>query len=300
MTSQEQIETLLAQYPTGAKARRSWEPKRSGGLRPIAKPNKELGRWLGDMNKILNVHFSQWPLFMHGGIKKRSYVSYARPHVGKQCVITIDVRRCFDSINTQQVAGSFETHLGLDARIALELAQRLCFKGKIAQGFATSNFVCNLYLLKPLVRLHTELQKDGLDFSNYVDDMALSGIVADPAKVVNQVARSLSRASLAINKDINKIRIMPSSKQQIICGLIVNKRLSITKSKKLELFSAVARGSMNSASIDGWVANLRNVDPTFSKKLYNFAVKKARVEQKGNSSSLVSLSERRSPPVGGR
>ncbi len=276
MTSQERIETLLSQYPAGAKARRGWEPKRSGGLRPIAKPNKDLGKWLGDMNKALNAHFNQWPTFMHGGIKKRSYVSYARPHVGKQCVITIDVRRCFDSINTQEVARSFQAHLGLDKSTALELAQRLCFKGKVAQGFATSNFVCNLYLLKPLLRIHAELQKDGLDFSNYVDDMAVSGSIANPAKAVNQVALELSKASLAINKDRNKIRIMPSSKQQIVCGLIVNKRLSITKTKKLELLGAVARGSMNSASVDGWVANLKNVDPAFSKKLSHFAAKKQR------------------------
>lgn len=274
MTSLERIETLLAQYPTGAKARRGWEPKRSGGLRPIAKPNKELGKWLSDTNKALNAHFNQWPTFMHGGIKKRSYVSYARPHVGKQCVITIDVRRCFDSINIEQVARSFELHLGLDKDTALELAQRLCFKSKVAQGFATSNFVCNLYLLKPLVQLHSELQKDDIDFSNYVDDMALSGSIADPARAVNQVALVLSRASLAINKDRDKVRIMPSSKQQTICGLIVNKRLSVTKAKKLELLSRVARGSMNSASIDGWVANLRNVDPAFSRKLHNFAIKK--------------------------
>lgn len=274
MTSLERIVTLLSQYPAGAKAQRGWQPKRSGGLRPIAKPNKELGKWLGDMNTALNAHFNQWPTFMHGGIKKRSYVSYARPHVGKQCVITIDVRRCFDSINQQQVAGSFEAHLGLDKSTAVELAQRLCFKGKVAQGYATSNFVCNLYLLKPLVQIHAELKKDGLDFSNYVDDMALSGSIADTAKAVNQVALKLSQASLAINKDRDKIRIMPSSKQQIICGLIVNKRLSVTKTKKLEILGAVARGSMNSASVGGWVANLNNVDPVFSRKLKKFAVKK--------------------------
>jgi RNA-directed DNA polymerase len=274
MTTLERIVTLLSQYPAGARALRGWQPKRSGGLRPIAKPNKELGKWLGEMNKALNAHFNQWPTFMHGGIKKRSYVSYARPHTNKQYVITIDVRRCFDSINQQQVAGSFEAHLGLDKPTALELAQRLCFKGKVAQGYATSNFVCNLYLLKPLSQLHSELQRDGLDFSNYVDDIALSGSIADPAKVVNQVALKLSKASLAINKDTDKIRIMPSSKQQIICGLIVNKRLSVTKTKKLEILGAVARGNMNSASVGGWVANLNNVDPAFSKKLQQFAVKK--------------------------
>jgi hypothetical protein len=211
---------------------------------------------------------------MHGGAKKRSYVSYARPHVGKACVITIDIRQCFDSISTQQVAASFEQHLGLDKKISLELAGRLCFKGKVAQGFATSNFVCNMYLLQCLSELHAGLSGQGFVFTNYVDDLAVSGVITDQADVINQMALGLSRAGLAINKSRDKICVMPSSGKQIICGLLVNKRLTLTKLKKAELLGAVARGSMSGASADGWVANLKSVDPKFQAKFYTFAVKK--------------------------
>jgi RNA-directed DNA polymerase len=276
MTLNKQILELLDMYPVGARARRRWEPKRGGGMRPITKPDKELDSWLKTLNNVLNDHFNQWPDFMHGGIKGRSYKSFARPHVGKQCVISIDVRRFFDSISARQVSVCFEEYLGLDTSTALRLAKRLCFSNRIAQGFSTSNFVCNLHLLRPLIELHEDFSSQGFDFTNYVDDLALSGDIFNPAEVINHAALVLSRAGLSINKS-DKIRVMPSTGRQIICGLLVNRRLTITRTKKQELLGAVSSGAMNRASIDGWAANLKEIDPAFCRKLKNFADKKATI-----------------------
>ncbi len=274
MTNNERIEQLLATYPTDAKAWRGWEPKSSGGLRPIAKPNKPLSKWLKHANKELNNIYPNWPTFMHGGLKKHSYVTHARPHVNKPCVITIDVKQCFDSISTQHVADCLERELVISKKLAEQLAKRLCFKGAVAQGFATSNFVCNLYLKESLLKTARLLKPSKLTLTNYVDDIAISGKISNPATVINSVALELSRVGLAINKSRDKIRVRHSSQRQIICGLLVNYRLTVTKAKKLELFSLVARGNISEASLDGWLSNLHNVDPKFQRQLKAFAVKK--------------------------
>src|SRR5688572_25992833 len=113
MTSSEKIASLLAHYPTDASAVRI--VRREGGKdRLIALPNDSLNEWLKLMNKALDKHFSDWPHCMHGGIKKRSYVSFARPHVGKQCVISVDIHKCFDSITTQQISSCVHRILGFD------------------------------------------------------------------------------------------------------------------------------------------------------------------------------------------
>lgn len=271
-TLNDRIAQLLAEYPASAKARRSWEPKPNGKMRPITKPNKVLRTWLHDVNVALDAGFNAWPAFMHGGIKGRSYVSYARPHVGKACVITIDIRKCFDNIKTKQVAAALKQQLGLTDGVADELAKRLCFKDKVAQGFPTSNFVCNLYLLQALSDLSDIFSSRGLDFTNYVDDLAVSGDINQPAVVIDQVANALSHISLAVAKQ--KVCVMPSNHQQVVCGLLVNNRLTVTKIKKLELFSAVARGAMSKESAQGWVSNLHNVDPAFRAKFQAYAIKK--------------------------
>lgn len=272
MTAADRIAQLLNQYPADASAHRWYQTKPSGGLRPIATPNKDLMMWLKLMNKALAKQFNAWPDFMHGGIKKRSYVTYARAHVGKPCVITIDIKRCFDSIAEHEVAAAMQQHLKLDADLCVRLARALCFKGKVAQGFPTSNYICNLYLLAPLASLHNALKKQGIHLNNYVDDLAASGTITAPDAVVNEIATALSRVSLKMNKA--KIVVMPATRRQVVCGLIVNKRLALTRTLKSRLFSYVARSRMSGASASGWIANLKAVDPKFQQKFYNYAKKK--------------------------
>lgn len=281
MTTSERIKELLTTYPADAKAWGSREPKPSGGFRKITKPNKSLSQWLKHANKELYAIHPNWPSFMHGGLKKHSYVTHARPHVNKPCVITIDVRKCFDSITSQQVAGCLEDELGVSSKLAAELAERLCFKGAVAQGFATSNFVCNLYLRKPLLAIARTLKPQDLNLTNYVDDIAVSGRITDTGSVINIIALELSKSGLAINKSRDKVRVMHSSQRQIICGLLVNRKLTVTKAKKLELFSLVARGKISEVSLEGWLSNLHNVDPKFQQQLSTFAAKKGLLKTTG-------------------
>ena len=278
MDTTEKIAKLLKEYPAEGKAIRVFQKKSNGGKRPIAKPNKELNKWLKVMNSALVKHFNAWPDFMHGGIKKRSYVTYARPHVNQQCVITIDMRECFDSITTSEIADALEVQLHLPHDIAELLAKKLCFRGKLAQGFATSNYLSNLYLAPQLTKLNEELSHKKAVLSNYVDDIALSGPLSKKDEIINTIAVSLSQIRLAINKA--KIEVMPSSRQQIICGLVVNKRISLTRALKLRLMSDVANLRMSESSAQGWVANLNGIDKSFRDKFYDYALKKGVLKTK--------------------
>lgn len=272
MTTAEQITDLLSHYPTKAHVFAAEEPKKGGGMRPIAKPNRELKLWLRRMNRLLNKQFPVWPEFMHGGIRKRSYVTYARPHVGRQCVIAVDVKACFDTITQRETLAAVQKHLHLPEGVAKRLTARLCFRGKVPQGFPTSNFMCNLYLLDTLTELNTSFVKRNISFGNYVDDIVASGTIADSAAVVNEIATALSRAKLKTNKA--KIKIMPRTGRQIICGLLVNKRLSLTRQLKARLLSEVSKHEMGEASLAGWLLNLGNVDPQFRRKLHVLAARR--------------------------
>ncbi len=277
MTTNNPIFELLDHFPADASVKRWPKSKSAGSVRYIAEPNEALSLWLAKVNKVLSKQLNNWPDFMHGGIKGRSYVSYARQHVGKPCVITIDIKKCFDSIKEADVASAIERHLSLPPEVAQQLAHCLCNRGRIAQGFATSNFICNLYLLEPLAKLHHSLKKQGLWLGSYVDDIAISGPLKDPAEVVNQAAITLSKIRLQIGKDKSKIRIMPAYKRQVVCGLLVNKKLSLSKDLKKELFRKINSGEMSSETAKGWIANLKTVDAKFRQKLLEYSVKKGLV-----------------------
>jgi hypothetical protein len=111
-----------------------------------------------------------------------------------------------------------------------------------------------------------------VDMTIYVDDIALSSQYIDSAKVINLVSKELSRAGLAISKA--KVKVMHSYGPQIICGLVVNKRISLARQKKKELFSDIANGRMSEASLRGWLANLNMVDKELMEKMKNYAIKK--------------------------
>ena len=188
-SNMEQIEKLLSAYPEDGAFRVYYiekpsingktvhpeDQKPSVNVRKIVAPNEVLNSWLKKANVLLNKLFGKWPEFMHGGIKKRSCISHAKCHVGKHCVITIDIKACFDSITEAMVAPVIQKHLKLEEGLCTRLLAKLFHDGRLAQGFATSNFICNLYLLSPLSVLHDKFQSQGLAFSNYVDDLAISG-----------------------------------------------------------------------------------------------------------------------------
>lgn len=273
MTAADRNSYLLDRYPVDTSVQRWHRAKLGGGQRSIVTPNNELKRWLRLMNAALIRQFNDWPTFMHGGIKKRGYVTHARQHVARPCVITIDIKSCFDSITEREVADAMQRHLGLDDDVCARLANVLCFRGAVAQGFPTSNYICNLYLLDPLSSMHSRLSVRHIRLSNYVDDIAVSGTIVAPGELVNEIALNLSRAKLSMNKA--KVSVMPSSKRQVVCGLVVNKRLSLTSTLKLKLLGDVAHGRMSPASVAGWIANLKSIDPVFGTKLHQLAMRKA-------------------------
>ena len=281
MQNIELIEKLLSEYPEQAAVSTFSKPKRDGiRKRTITAPNPALRAWLQKANALLNKSFGEWPDFMYGGIKKRSFVSHAKNHLNQRCVITVDIKDCFDSITVSMTECALQKHLALTDDSASGLAAKLCYREKLAQGFATSNFICNLYLLEPLISLNTEFGARDLSFSNYVDDLAISGDIKsskDSAEIIDRVFVILSKHGLKLNKD-GKIQVMPNYTTQKVCGLKVNKRLTVTREYLQKQFRRVAENEIEEDVLKGVIAHLKNVDPKAAKKLYEYALQKERIK----------------------
>ena len=282
------IQSLILRYPVDAQVFVDYIPKGNKSAcediqenrerkenRRIIKPNKPLSSWLKEVHKVFCGLFNDWPHFIHGGLKGHSYVMHAACHVRQQCVITIDIRKCFDSIKQSFIAPVLHDYLNLDIKLCNALASKLCYKGSLAQGFATSSFICNLYLVKPLNDLYSIFSKDNLCISSYVDDIAISGrmsSIEQKHQAVNNVAKALSRYQLKINK--KKTRVMTAPKPQIICGLRVNHVVNITKERRNEVFRCLSLGKIEQDYLIGLIASLKNVNLKSAQKLRQYAISK--------------------------
>jgi len=71
-----------------------------------------------------------------------------------------------------------------------------------------------------------------------------------------------------------KVKVMSRTERQTVCGLLVNKRLSLTRQLKARLLSEVSKHEMGEASLAGWLLNLGNVDPRFKQKLHILATRR--------------------------
>lgn len=263
------LQQLLAAYPDDAKIFRSSQTKSDGSKRSIVRQNKSLNNWLKQVKRTLRNTRKDWPAFIHGGIRRKSYVSFVRPHTSKNTVITLDIRDCFGSITRSQVKQALQTKLRLSEDLAADLSAKLCVDDKIPQGFSTSNFLTNLYLNDVLLGINRKLTSLGVTMTIYVDDIAISGNTLDAAHVINLVCKNLSRAKLSVKKA--KIKVMHSHSRQVIVGLVVNRGVALTKEKSKELFSRVSQNSISQESLDGWLANIKMIDQQRMTKLANYA-----------------------------
>ena len=112
---------------------------------------------------------------MQGGIKGRSYVTNALTHTGAAAVLKADIKDFFPSIELQRVETMFRTRLHCSAKVAAAMATICTSKGTLPLGAPTSTIVANFVIEHLAFRLHRLAEKHGAKYSQYVDDIAISG-----------------------------------------------------------------------------------------------------------------------------
>ena len=221
-------------------------PKRTGGERLISAPMPRLKaaqHWvLHNILSTLEVHDAA-----HGFRPCRSIVSNAKPHVGKDVVVNVDLKDFFPTVTYRRVKGLFRT-MGYSEAIATILGL-LCTEPEIAeteldgatyhvalgqrflpQGAPTSPAITNLLCRRLDRRLHKAGQKLGFVYTRYADDLTFSG--AGQAK--DNVGRLLRQVRWAVEKEgfrvhPDKTRVFRKARRQEVTGIVVNQRPNIPR-----------------------------------------------------------------------
>ena len=127
--------------------------------------------------KKLNVRLQavELPPYMQGGVKGRSSVTNALTHTGADAVLKADIKDFFPSIGFQRVEAMCRTRLHCSAKVATAMATICTYKDALPQGSPTSTMVANFVIEHLAFRLHKLAEQHGAKYSQYVDDIAISG-----------------------------------------------------------------------------------------------------------------------------
>ncbi|MGB0848547.1 MAG: reverse transcriptase family protein [Thiolinea sp.] len=229
--------------------------KKTGGYRAISAPMPRLKRvqyW------ILENILSHVPLHeaAHGFVAGRSILTNARPHVGCDVVVNLDLQNFFPAISYRRVKGVFR-HMGYSEPVATVLGLLCCEpdtqqveldgeryfvqqgEARLPQGAPTSPALSNILCRSLDGRLQGLAEKHGFNYTRYADDMTFSGNGAareHVRKLLWGVQAIIKEEGFVLHPD--KTRIMHKGRQQEVTGLVVNERLSVDR-KTLRRFRAL-------------------------------------------------------------
>lgn len=208
--------------------------KRNGGYRIIDAPSdklKNIQRWI--LKNILNnieIHEA-----CIGFKKGKSIYDNAKLHVGKECVLNMDLKDFFPSIKQESVFNIFRT-VGYTKKVSFYLSKMLTRDGVLPQGSPASPMASNIVAKHLDIRLYELAKKYKADYSRYADDLTFSGSKS-VKNMIPIIEKIVKEENLTIND--KKTRYAYYYQRQEVTGLIVNKKVSVPKEYIKEIYKDI-------------------------------------------------------------
>ena len=228
-------------------------PKKSGGVRIINSPVKELKDVQKKLSQTLYDCYNEMLIvsgyrgldkkgitISHGFIKNKSIITNAECHRNRRFILNLDLECFFGSIHYGRVYGFFKTnkHFGLHDLIAHALANLICYTHGLPQGAPTSPLASNFIAHILDIRLTSLSKKHGLYYTRYADDLTFSTNKKIFPADIAYLEAGKTVIGFELNKIINKhgfsvnsakTRLQFNDSRQDVTGLIVNKKVNIRK-----------------------------------------------------------------------
>jgi retron-type reverse transcriptase len=245
-------------------------PKKSGGMRELSAPHRDLAaaqQWiLANILEKIPTHDA-----VHGFVPGRGTMSNAVPHVGRANVVNLDLKEFFPSITFPRVKGIFQ-ELGFSPAVATVLSllctecprRKVEYVGKpffvatgprgLPQGACTSPALSNLLARRMDSRLAGLSKKLGFTYTRYADDLTFSAdgeAAAKTAYLLARVRHIVADESLTVNE--KKTRVQRPGRRQTVTAIVVNKRPNVPRRLRRRL-----RAILHQAKKSGLAAQNRD------------------------------------------
>lgn len=225
-------------------------PKRSGGLRPIDEPCKELKEAISFLkylfeDKFCALHHTAAYAYVHG----RSNVDMARYHqaANSHWYAHFDFSNFFGSVTpefTMQMLSQIFPFSEVCQTHAEELSRALdlCFlRGGLPQGTPISPMLTNLIMIPLDAALYKRCKQKDLHYSRYADDIVISGYRKfDPKLCEADIQDVLKMFSAPMKLNVKKTTFGSRAGRNMVVGLLINKDNEVTiGSRKRNIFRAM-------------------------------------------------------------
>ncbi|WP_308202561.1 reverse transcriptase family protein [Dietzia maris] len=235
----------LRTAPARLRHYRVWTREKRDGVRVIEAPKPRLREAQRRLLRLLVSRIPAHPAAT-GFLPGSSTADFAQPHSGKATVLRADLRHCFESITAPRIAEVFR-RAGYPPAIARVLAD-LCttatpadqlagvpaehaayLRGRhLPQGAPTSPHLSNLVMRSLDRRLDGYARANGLAYTRYGDDLALSGDAMDADRALWVVLKVIASEGFTVHA--GKVRIMRQHQRQSLAGLVINDRPRVSRS----------------------------------------------------------------------
>lgn len=163
-------------------------------IRPSKMPLKIIQKQIKD--RILSL--IELPDNVHGGVKKRSNITNAKPHQGKKYILTTDLQDFYPSIKAQRVYDTF-IELGFNTQCAFYITRLTTWKGELPQGTPTSTHISNIVFLKTDYKLIEFCNGHNITYTRYIDDLTFSSQL-DFQDVIGEILEIVLQSGLKISR----------------------------------------------------------------------------------------------------
>lgn len=139
----------------------------------IIRPSKKRLKLIQSKIKDRILSKIELPKNVHGGVKKRSNITNAKPHQGNKYVFVTDLKDFYPSIKAKKIHDLF-IKLGYNKQFAFYITKLTSWKGELPQGTPTSTHISNIFFLETDYKLIKLCNENNITYTRYVDDLTFS------------------------------------------------------------------------------------------------------------------------------
>lgn len=139
----------------------------------VIRPSKKRLNFIQSKIKDRILSKIELPSNVHGGVKKKSNITNAKPHQGNKYVFVTDLKDFYPSVKSKKIHDLF-IELGYNKQFAFYITKLTTWKGELPQGTPTSTHISNIFFLKTDYELIKICEKNNITYTRYVDDLTFS------------------------------------------------------------------------------------------------------------------------------
>lgn len=205
------------------------KPKPNGDIRIVYNPSKLTRKIQTRINSRIFKKTIKWPYFIFGSIPKgndkipKDYIACANQHKNAGSILKIDIKNFFDNVHEDLVEEIFNDFFKYPSEVSKILTDICCRNGTLCQGAPTSSYLATLSLFSVEPNLVKKIEKKGLAYTRYVDDITVSSKERnyDFSYIERIIENVLTAKELPINH--KKTHVASSSSESLLVhGLRVN------------------------------------------------------------------------------